>query len=144
MKRIAVLLLFAFLLSSCRSGDLMTIYSEGETSEAITTEAETEPVELPVGSLKLLALTPNVPAGKNALVTVRGLPNTEYSITVTYSTSESVAQGLEAKYSDKDGKVTWEWRVGNQTKSGTYTIEIKSKTEKITVYFNVTAPEGTK
>ena len=144
MKRIAALLLFAFLLSSCRSGDLMTIYSEGETSEAITTEAVTEPVELPVGSLKLLALTPNVPAGKNALVTVRGLPNTEYSITVTYSTSESVAQGLEAKYSDKDGKVTWEWRVGNQTKSGTYTIEIKSKTEKITVYFNVTAPEGTK
>lgn len=122
----------------------MTIYSEGETSEAITTEAETEPVELPVGSLKLLALTPNVPAGKNALVTVRGLPNTEYSISVTYSTSESVAQGLEAKYSDKDGKVTWEWRVGNQTKPGAYTIEIKSKTEKITVYFNVTAPEGTK
>ncbi len=144
MKRIAALLLIALLLSSCRSGDLMTIYSEGETSEAITTEAVTEPIELPVGSLKLLALTKTVPAGKTALVTVRGLPNTEYSISVTYSTSESEAQGLEAKYSDKDGKVSWEWRVGNQTKPGKYTIEIQCQTEKITIYFNVTAPENTK
>lgn len=140
MKRIALLILAAFILSSCRSGDLMTIYPDGETSGAITTEAVTETPELPVGSLRLLALTPNVPAGKNALVTVRGLPNTEYSITVTYSTSESDAKGLVPKYSDENGKVSWEWRVGNRTKPGKYTIEIYSKTEKITVHFNVTDP----
>ncbi len=141
--KIAVILLIALILTSCRSGDLMTLYSEGETTAAVTTEAVTEPPELPVGSLKLVALTETVSAGKKASVTVQGLPNTEYFITVTY-TSVSQAKGLEEKYSDEDGIVSWSWRVGNQTKPGKYTIEIQCKTEKITLYFNVTAPQTEK
>ena len=122
----------------------MTIYSEGETTQAATTAAETEPPELPVGSLKLIALTEKVPAGKKASVTVQGLPNTEYSIVVTYATSVSEAKGLENKYSDENGIVSWSWRVGNQTRAGECKIEIQCKTEKITLYFNVTPPQTEK
>ncbi len=141
--KIAVLLLLSLLLTSCRSGDLMTIYSEGDTAPVQSTEAETEPPELPVGSLKLVELTETVSAGKTASVTVKGLPNTEYMIIVTY-TSVSQANGLEERYTDKNGIVSWSWRVGNNTNPGTYTIEIKSLTEKITLYFNVTAPQTEK
>jgi hypothetical protein len=122
----------------------MTIYSEGETTQALTTEAVSEPPELPVGSLKLVELTETVSAGKKASVTVNGLPDTEYSITVTYATSVSQAQGLEPKYSDANGIISWSWRVGNQTKPGEYKIEIQCKTEKITLYFTVTEPQSTK
>ena len=122
----------------------MTIYSEGETTQALTTEAVTEPPELPVGSLKLVEMTETVSAGKKASVTVKGLPNTEYSITVTYATSVSEAKGIEEKYTDNNGIVSWEWRVGNQTKPGEYKIEIQCKTEKITLYFKVTAPKSEK
>ena len=142
--RIAILIFALCLLVSCRSGDLMTIYSEGETSTSVTTEGEKEPIELPVGSLKLIEITETVSAGKTASVKVKGLPNTEYSITVTYSTSVSQAQGLEPKYTDENGYVSWSWRVGNQTKPGTYTVEIQCDTEKITLYFSVTAPQTEK
>lgn len=142
MKRISVILLIVLLLSSCRSGDLMTLYSEGETEA--TTAAETEPPELPVGSLKLLSITKAVYAGKTASVTVRGLPNTEYTITVTYATAVSEAKGLEKKCTDENGIVSWTWRVGNQTKPGKHTIEIQCSTEKITLYFNVVKPQSTK
>ena len=142
--KISIILLLLLLLTSCRSGDLMTVYSEGETTVAASTEAETEPPELSVGSLTLVDVTDTVPAGKKATVTVKGLPNTEYSITVTYSTSVSQASGLEAKTTDENGLVSWTWRVGNNTKPGRYTVEIQSRTEKITLYFNVTAPQTEK
>ncbi|MBQ8255179.1 MAG: hypothetical protein IJY94_06730 [Clostridia bacterium] len=146
--RILPLILAAFILTSCRSGDLVTYYPEGSTtgSETEITTTETtvettaEPPEKPIGSLKLVTLTETVPAGKKASVTVKGAPNTEYSITVTY-TSVSEAKGLENKRSDKDGVVSWEWRVGNNTKPGKYTVEIQSESEKITLYFNVTEPQ---
>ncbi|MBQ7780305.1 MAG: hypothetical protein IJ404_07410 [Clostridia bacterium] len=141
MKRIAEVILVALLLTSCRSGDLMTIYSEGEPSQAVTTEEVTDTSELPVGSLKLVSLTKTVAPGKTASLTVCGLPNTEYSIVVIYDTSESVAKGLKAKYSDNNGEVSWEWRVGNQTKPGKYPIEVYSETEKISLYFYVTVPQ---
>ena len=142
--KISIILLLLFLLTSCRSGDLMTIYSEGETTVAALTEAETEPPELSVGALTLVDITETVSAGKTASVTVKGLPNTEYSIVVTYATTVSQEKGLEEKYTDENGVVTWSWRVGNQTKPGKYTVEIQSRTEKITLYFNVTAPQTEK
>lgn len=193
--RLAVVLLLALLLTSCRSGDLITLYPESDTTETVTTELvttkesttrrettkpvttkqettkpqttkpettkpettkpettkpettkpatakpETTESELPLGSLELLTLTETVSAGKKASVTVKGLPNTEYRITVTYS-SVSQAKGLENKYSDESGVISWTWRVGNKTKPGKYKIEIQCETEKITLYFNVTSPQ---
>ena len=122
----------------------MTVYSEGETSAADTTAAVTEPQELPVGTLTLIEMTETVSAGKKASVTVRGLPNTEYSITVIYSTSVSQASGLEEKTTDENGLVSWSWRVGNQTKPGRYEIVIQCQSEKITLYFNVAPSETEK
>ena len=142
--KIAVILLISLLLTSCRSGDLMTVYSEGETSGADTTDVQGSEQELPVGTLTLIEMTETVSAGKKASVTVRGLPNTEYSITVIYSTSVSQASGLSEKTTDENGLVSWSWRVGNQTKPGRYEIIIQCQSEKINLFFNVDPPESTK
>lgn len=151
MIKLLIIILASLLLVSCQSGDIMTLYSEGTTETDVTTEnikdttdtlttteAETEPPELPQGSLVVVSLTDTVKRGNTATISVNGLPNTEYSITVTYS-SVSTAKGLENKVSDGDGNISWSWRVGNRTKPGKYKIEIQCQTEKITVYFTVTA-----
>jgi hypothetical protein len=57
--------------------------------------------------------------GENAIVSIIGEPNTEYSITVTYpSGTVSTAQGLESKLSDANGNVSWIWMVGTRTRAG--------------------------
>ncbi len=52
-------------------------------------------------------------------VTVKGLPNTMYTIVVQYhSGHESEANGLGEAMSDKNGNVTWTWKVGGKTGFG--------------------------
>lgn len=110
-----------------------------ETADTtITTEIETDPPELSQGTLVLVSLTESVKRGNMATISVKGLPNTEYSITVTYS-SVSTAKGLENKVSDGEGNISWSWRVGSRTKPGKYKIEIQCQSEKMTVYFTVVA-----
>ncbi len=127
------------LLCSCAQEGPMTVISEENVTEMVQTDAETE-APLPVGSLKVISLTEAVAGGQLASVTVKGLPNTEYDITVTYS-SVSEASGLENKVSDSDGLVSWSWRVGSNTNPGRYTIDIQCESEKITLYFEVVPKE---
>jgi hypothetical protein len=59
-----------------------------------------------------------------ATIKIQGKPNTQYSITVYYSTSKSTAEGLEKKISDSNGYVTWTWKIGAKTKPGEHRIVI--------------------
>ena len=74
----------------------------------------------------LVSLTTPVKAGKSATIEITAEPNTEYSITVRYSSGPSSAKGLEPKLSDENGSVSWTWKVSANVKPGEYTIEIKS------------------
>ena len=78
-----------------------------------------------------------VEAGSNATVTIQGTPNTEYKIHVYYDSGESTAQGLEAKTSDANGMVTWEWKVGSKTTTGTHAITVEGGGAKNSVQFDV-------
>lgn len=140
MKRTVLLLSVIFLLlCSCAKNGPAYIVSVGEVPQ--TAEPILPPESgLPIGSLRLISLTETVEVSQTASVTVKGLPNTEYDITVTYS-SESEAAGLENKVSDNDGTVSWSWRVGARTKPGRYTIDIRCHSEKITLYFEVLPKE---
>ena len=60
-----------------------------------------------------------------ATLSIKGKPNTEYSISVYYSTAASKADGLENKTSDSNGNISWTWKVGGRTNSGTHKIVIK-------------------
>lgn len=70
--------------------------------------------------------------GEYATVSIHGKPHTEYSITVRLSSGPSRAAGLYNKMSDADGYVSWTWKIGTKTKSGTYSVHISGGGESIT------------
>lgn len=107
-------------------------------STTISTIIQTETSEtFQTYKLLLLGITSPISAGNNATISVRGKPNTGYDIKVYYSSGASTAKGLEQQYSDKDGKVSWTWKIGAKTKAGTYRIEISGGGEKLTAYITV-------
>lgn len=111
--------------------------TERETDEPSNTKpSESETPSAP--SIELISLTSPVGRNESAKLMIKGLPDTEYSISVYYSTTASTASGLEAKISDPSGSVTWEWKVGGKTKPGEHRIVIKGGGETLTVYFVTT------
>ncbi|MGM9637937.1 MAG: hypothetical protein ACI3YK_08165 [Eubacteriales bacterium] len=93
-----------------------------------TAEADITQEPTPIGIL-LLEFTDSVTKGSNATVTIKGKPDTVYSIKVRYSSGYSTAKGLEDQTSDSDGICSWTWRVGASTKSGSYPVTISDGTD---------------
>ena len=90
-----------------------------ETTVEPTTEEPTEKeTEEPATPIQLISFPNQVNPGEMASVTIQGKPNTKYDISVYYSTTASEAEGLEDKFSDSNGYVTWEWKVGVNTTPG--------------------------
>lgn len=124
------------------------VSSEGTSSEAISSEAasskgtsskiasskapsSTAPKAATSSKLTLVNATGTVTNGSNASLTIKGKPNTQYSIAVYYSAGKSSAQGLESKASGSDGSVSWTWKVGAKTKAGTHRIVISGGGDQI-------------
>lgn len=97
-----------------------------EVTEQITTIAPTtaKPTEAAT-PIQITEYTNVVDAGATAHLTIKGAPNTEYSISVHYASGDSTAAGLETKTSDGDGNVTWEWEVGTNTAKGVHSITVR-------------------
>ena len=71
-------------------------------------------------------------------VTVKGLPNTMYTIVVQYhSGHESEANGLGEAMSDKNGNVTWTWKVGGKTGFGLSRFIVRGGGTQATYEFEV-------
>ena len=86
MKRLLIILFLPLLLSSCKTGDLLTLYSEQTYTESISgTAPETTEIKVDTGNIVLESMTNEVTAGDLATVTVKGEAGKEYSISVFYS-----------------------------------------------------------
>lgn len=88
-----------------------TTEPETETTASETTKAESE--------VKLVSITSPISAGEIQTLTIKGEPNTEYTLKVRYSTGFSSAKGLGKAKTDANGKVTWSWKVGIGTDTQT-------------------------
>lgn len=90
-------------------------------------------------SIELKTIYSNVSPGKKAKIMIRGDIDTNYMISVRYSSGTSNADGLEDKTTNEYGYVSWEWKVGNNTNSGKYPITITNKKTfySETFYFTV-------
>jgi hypothetical protein len=108
--------------------------AKATTTTATTTKATTTTAAY---QLSVVSMTTPISPGEIATVKITGRPNTEYNISVYYSSGKSSAQGLENKTSDGNGYVSWTWKVGSKTKSGNYHIDIKGDGKTLTVYFTV-------
>ena len=87
--------------------------------------------------IEVVEYTDYVEAGSIAFGEIKGEPLTEYRISVYYSSTASKAQGLEKKYSDDNGYVKWEWKVGSNTNPGEIPIKIEGGGSQIKFFFVV-------
>lgn len=109
---------------------------EPTTAEPTTKKPTEKPTEAPKG-IEVTYVTSSVSPGEYASISIQGEPNTDYSISVTYKSGASTADGLYTKTSDSSGYVSWEWKVGARTSSGTYPIRISGGGQSITESFTV-------
>ncbi len=78
-----------------------------------------------------------VSKGSYASVTVSTSPGAQCSIEVLYKSGASTAQGLYPKQAGADGLVSWTWKVGTRTTSGTWPIYITCGSQSITTSVTV-------
>ena len=75
--------------------------------------------------------------GTRPTVKIKGKPYTTYDISVIYSSGPSKASGLDPKQSNAEGYVTWSWKVGTNTYSGSYPIIVTGGGQEAKIYFEV-------
>lgn len=86
----------------------------------VTAAPETE---APEAELTLISMTTPIAPSSDATLILQGKPNTNYFLVVTYK-NESKADGLGKATSDSTGKVSWTWKVGQNTDPGEKDIEV--------------------
>jgi endonuclease YncB( thermonuclease family) len=87
--------------------------------------------------IELRALSSPVPRGSNAYVEIETSPGTSCTITVTYKSGPSAAQGLEPMRADATGRVAWSWTVGTSTTPGEWPITIQCNGQILETAFEV-------
>ena len=106
--------------------------SEPESPQVNTSEPTSAP-----DSIELISITSPVNRGATAKVSIAGTPNTQYTITVYYSSGASTASGLEPKMSDASGKASWSWKIGTRTTQKSHYLVISGGGQSLTVDFTV-------
>lgn len=108
-------------------------------TEKATEKATEKPAEVAqtTVAITITSYSNTVSRNEMAFVEISAEPNTEYSISVMYSTGKSKASGLEKKTSDSNGNVRWEWKVGGKTDSGTYNITVTGGGQSTSTEFTV-------
>ena len=109
-----------------------------EPSEA-PAEEPAESSEEPQAVLSFTSVPTSASRNSDVTVSIHGLPNTDYYISVRYSSGPATADGLGTKTSDADGNVSWTWHIGGRT-SLDYDpiITVSGGGEEITARFTVT------
>lgn len=116
--------------------EIETTTSADDSSAADSSNDETS--KPAVTEIKVVSVTSPVARNETARLEIRGAANTEYTISVYYSTSASKAEGLEKKISNASGVVVWEWKVGGKTKEGSHRIVITGGGAEIETSFTTT------
>jgi hypothetical protein len=107
-------------------------------SPSPSSQAAGSPAPDASGSIQLISLTSPIGRNQTATLKIKGAPNTEYSISVYYSSGASEAKGLEPKQSDSEAYVSWSWKIGGRTKAGDYKVVIKGGGETYETSITIT------
>jgi len=84
----------------------------------------TTPERITISTLEIVSVTSQVPKGANATLTAKASPGSACGITVYYKSGPSTAVGLGPKTADANGSVSWTWKVGSRTTSGSWRIVV--------------------
>lgn len=75
-------------------------------------------------SVTFTSVTSPVKAGSKATAAVATVPGASCSVTVTYKSGPSKAQGLDPKSASSAGEASWTWTVGSRTTTGDWPIDV--------------------
>lgn len=124
--------------ASQTSSAVSSAASEASKASSESAQDQTARSQTVSGSITVTAAPGTVAAGSNASLAIKGRPNTEYSISVYYSSGASKANGLAAAMSDGSGSVSWTWKVSAKTTPGTHRIVISGGDDNIETSFTTT------
>jgi hypothetical protein len=101
--------------------------------------AEPEPAEdpAPQGRVIIVEEPGTVRRGATASVKTRSGANVQCDINVYYKSGPSSAAGLYPKTTDANGYVSWSWKVGTRTTSGSWPVEITCGRASVRTYVHV-------
>lgn len=88
-------------------------------------------------NLKVVVITSPVQPGGYAFVEVKGAIGKQYTLLVFYDLTLKDTDGLGTKTADKDGKVSWEWRVKTNAPLGKWKVLISGDGKWITNYIEI-------
>lgn len=137
------------------TGTEQTVTPTTQPSEAPTTEPTqtptTEPTQVPTtettqpteseptgDGIVFVEWPETISQGSTATVTIKGEPNTTYSIKVYIKSGTSSAKGLEDKVSDANGYVTWTWKISSRTSTGDFKIIVTGGDTVAEVPYSIT------
>ncbi len=116
----ACLILASFLLlCSCKKD----VFGDVPTG-AVDTVSVYRQSEIEFSDVDIVWYTDTVKIGDKATVTIKAKPFARYNIAVLYQYGKSRSQALKEKTADKNGYVSWKWRVTEAVESGTHKVEI--------------------
>lgn len=117
--------------------------TEPQPTDPTGTTAPTQPSEPqptvtePQAGIVFVTWPKTISRNEEGTVTIKGAPNTKYSIKVYYKSGPSTAKGLEDQVSDANGYVTWTWKVGSRTSYGDFEIVVTGGGETAKVNYSV-------
>lgn len=89
-------------------------------------------------SIKLVQGAGTVGRGYTASLSIKGKPNTDYTLTVYYPSGPSKAAGVGTTKSDSNGNASWSWKVGTRTTAGAHSITITGGDQTLETSFTTT------
>ena len=89
-----------------------------------TAQSTESPAMSASSTIQLISLTSPIGRNQTATLEIKGAPNTEYNISVYYSSGASEAKGLGPAKSNSEGYVSWSWKIGGKTSPGQHNITI--------------------
>jgi micrococcal nuclease len=85
------------------------------------------PVDAATLTLKFTRFTSPVARSATATVAVLTTAKARCTIGVYYSTTASRAAGLGAKTAPATGRISWSWKIGSNTKKGSWPVKVTCK-----------------
>ena len=119
----------------------IAVTTDGATYHVVPTNGGSLPTGSTGMSLQILSVTSPVSRGGSATLSAQTVPGAQCTISVNYQSGPSQAQGLEPKTADSSGNVSWTWKVGTNTATGSWPITVTAslggKTASQTTHFAV-------
>ena len=114
-------------------------YGEAQASAEAESGITEEDGVIVIGEGTEIAYRPeSVYPGETTFIALTGTPNTRYDINVYYPSGVSAAKAFADKFSDENGKVTWEFKVSAKTSAKRLRVVIRSEETYISFYIPVT------